>query len=879
MKPLLLKLLRWKFRVRLLLLEQEKILLFQRTKKLLCNHLQQKVYCLAVNGFLFCFLSLYNLISMKALTRLLLLLSLCAGLSSCLSDDEYMLDPQGPQSNSVSGGDVESISVSLPEWNLPEGEASTRMSYNTSTWKTGWSDGDTLGIYPSSGGQVEFPITEGIGTLSAAFNGGGWGLKTGVKYAAYYPYDIMNQFKTNKTLQMTYTGQVQKANDNATHLGAFDYMGSASSAAVNNNLNFQLKRQGVIARIRATVNTTATYTELELISDKGDIVTEAAMDVSGSAAATTPKVYASSIKLKLNNIYVSNGANLTAYMMLYPYKFATNGTSLRIRLKDTDGNYYMGKVSSTLYDEAANAVSHWISATMGAPAITNANLIAAANAELGSGNELTVSNGVAYISTNSSKIASIKSLNLAGYDDPDVGNEICYFTNLEKLYINSNPIKTLDLSKNVKLTYLSCGSCGLTELDLTNNHELEELSCAGNYLTSLDLRQNLKLTKLYCYSNKLTSLDVSGHKVLTYLDTGPQTELTSLDVYGCTALETLICYRNKLTSLDLSSNTSLTKLTAYGTQLTKIAGLANTKLETLTLGSSSANYINNTLESLDISNMSYLKTLNLTYNKKLKSLTGLTSHATLTTVNLTNCTALTTLECYSNTKLTSLNVSGCTALKYLYCYSNSALTTLNVSGCTAMTYLSCNSDKLSALDVTTLTNLTDLRCTGATQTFSSLDLSKNTKLRELRVYNNTSLTSLDLSKNTALTYVDAEDCALTSLNVSTCSNLQKLYCKNNQLTTANLKLPTSNTVLTTLTCYNNRLSTLNVSALTALNWTGLYCGLQKNSSGTEIYISVTGNDLMYDYFCNNNNTIPSYSSSSSYNYKVKYENLYFPAQN
>ena len=815
---------------------------------------------------------------MKALTRLLLLLSLCAGLSSCLSDDEYMLDPQGTLSNSVSGGDVESVSVSLPEWDLPEGEASTRMSYNTSTWTTGWSEGDTLGIYPDKGGQVEFPINDGIGTLSAAFNGGGWGLKSGIKYAAYYPYDIMNQFKTNKTLQMTYTGQVQKANDNATHLGAFDYMGSASSAAVNNNLNFQLKRQGVIARIRATVNTTATYTELELISDKGDIVTEAAMDVSGSAAATTPKVYASSIKLKLNNIYVSNGANLTAYMMLYPYKFATNGTSLRIRLKDTDGNYYMGKVSSTLYDEAANAVSHWISATMGAPAITNANLIAAANAELGSGNELTVSNGVAYISTNSSKIASIKSLNLAGYDDPDVGNEICYFTNLEKLYINSNPIKTLDLSKNVKLTYLSCVSCELTELDLTNNPELTVLACNSNSLTSLDLRHNLKLKELYCWGNKFTSLDVSGHDALTYLDTAPLSKLTSLNVYGCTALTTLYCYSTGITSLDLSSNTSLKLLSAYSTKLSKIDGLANTQLQTLTLGHTSSTN-NNNLESLDLSGMSYLKDLTLAKSNKLKSLTGLTSHATLTTVDLTDCTALTTLDCYSNTKLTSLNVSGCTALKTLNCYKNEVLSTLNVSGCTAMTTLKCYNDKLSALDVTTLTNLTTLHCYGENQAFSSLDLTKNTKLQDLRVLYNRSLTSLDLTKNTALTYVDAELCALTSLNVSTCSNLQKLYCRDNKLTSANLKLPTNNTVLTLLSCRQNRMTTLNVSALTALNWTGLFCGQQKNSSGTEIYISVTGNDLMYDYFCNNNNTIPSYSSSSLSNYKVKYEGLYFPAQN
>ena len=37
-----------------------------------------------------------------------------------------------------------------------------------------WAEGDTIGIYPSIGDQLSFPIVEGIGKKYCEFNGGGW---------------------------------------------------------------------------------------------------------------------------------------------------------------------------------------------------------------------------------------------------------------------------------------------------------------------------------------------------------------------------------------------------------------------------------------------------------------------------------------------------------------------------------------------------------------------------------------------------------------------------------------------------------------------------------------------------------------------------------
>ncbi|MCH5178943.1 MAG: leucine-rich repeat domain-containing protein, partial [Prevotellaceae bacterium] len=127
----------------------------------------------------------------------------------------------------------------------------------------------------------------------------------------------------------------------------------------------------------------------------------------------------------------------------------------------------------------------------------------------------------------------------------------------------------------------------------------------------------------------------------------------------------------------------------------------------------------------------------------------------LTNLDVSNCTALTTLYCNSN-QLTDLDVSKCTALTTLYCGYNQ-LTDLDVSKCTALTDLSCSSNQLINLDMSNCTALTNLDC-----------------------YWN-QLTDLDVSNCTALTYLSCYRNQLTGLDVSKCTALTTLYCYRNQL--------------------------------------------------------------------------------------------------
>jgi Leucine-rich repeat (LRR) protein len=68
----------------------------------------------------------------------------------------------------------------------------------------------------------------------------------------------------------------------------------------------------------------------------------------------------------------------------------------------------------------------------------------------------------------------------------------------------------------------------------------------------------------------------------------------------------------------------------------------------------------------------------------------------LSTLDVSNCTALKELSCFHN-QLTTLDVSNNTALKELSCFHNQ-LTTLDVSNCTALMILSCSYNYFTSID-------------------------------------------------------------------------------------------------------------------------------------------------------------------------------------
>ena len=209
---------------------------------------------------------------------------------------------------------------------------------------------------------------------------------------------------------------------------------------------------------------------------------------------------------------------------------------------------------------------------------------------------------------------------------------------------------------------------------------------------------------------------------------------------------------------------------------------------------------------------------------------------------------LTSLDISSNTALTDLwcydnqlaflDVSNNTALTELDCHSNQ-LIALDVSNNAALTNLSCHSNQLTTLNVSNSTVLTSLWCDE--NQLTALDVRNNTALTELDCHSN-QLTVLDVSNNTALAELDLSNNQLTALDVTNNTALITLCCGANQLTTLNVS---NNTVLTSLWCDENQLTALDVRNNTAL--TKLGCIYNQLTS-----LDVTNNIALTELVCYNN---------------------------
>lgn len=144
-----------------------------------------------------------------------------------------------------------------------------------------------------------------------------------------------------------------------------------------------------------------------------------------------------------------------------------------------------------------------------------------------------------------------------------------YFTELKSLDISLNLLKNVDLSKNIKLTYLNAQNNQLMKtLELPESIEI--LYLEFNYsLTNFELSKFHNLKIFYAPDVKLNDVDLSNLTEIIALDL-ENTGLNSINVKNNKKLEYLNVRDNNLTMLDVSYNESLYTLDVEGNRLEKL---------------------------------------------------------------------------------------------------------------------------------------------------------------------------------------------------------------------------------------------------------------------------------------------------------------------
>ncbi len=213
---------------------------------------------------------------------------------------------------------------------------------------------------------------------------------------------------------------------------------------------------------------------------------------------------------------------------------------------------------------------------------------------------------------------------------------ISSFTNIIDIFIESNPLVSLDFSQNNNLEVIHCSFNELVSLNVPQNNNLEVIRCSNNQLVSLNVSNNPNLRELDCYNNLITSIDVSQNLNLLELWCGGN-NLLSLDLENNVNLEKLSFWDNEISEIDVSENTNITLLSFESTNINNIDISQNVNLEILYCG------------------INELSDLNVSQNLNLKVLA------------------------IENNLLTNLDISQNLLLEKLWCYQNEFLQNLNIA--------------------------------------------------------------------------------------------------------------------------------------------------------------------------------------------------------
>ena len=232
-----------------------------------------------------------------------------------------------------------------------------------------------------------------------------------------------------------------------------------------------------------------------------------------------------------------------------------------------------------------------------------------------------------------------------------------------------------------------------------------------------------------------------------------------------------------------------TQIDGYGNPGSDITPLKTTAAGTKVISLSSC-----TVAGVVSGSLSYFSTLDPNYrNIDASGCTGIAylgaanqSEPTGTFINATGCTSLNTFNSYGSTSLKSVLFNGCSALVGVTTGNCSSLSSLEIVNAPFLNYLDIYSCSLSSLNLqgSTLSSANGANINCSNNRLKNIDLTGLKLNTTLNVSQNPVLSSLILpTTNVADCYeVNASNCNLSSLNMTSLTGLYQFQVSNNRLT-------------------------------------------------------------------------------------------------
>ncbi len=366
------------------------------------------------------------------------------------------------------------------------------------------------------------------------------------------------------------------------------------------------------------------------------------------------------------------------------------------------------------------------------------------------------------------------------------------------LIIQDNDITDLTgIEDFTSLETLLCRRSNVTTVDLSNNTKLTRLNLVSNALTTLNLSNNILLQEVHINDNPvLGDVDIATLTVLRTLNIS-NTGISTINITNNPAIQVLLLNDNEFTSLDLSSYPSIVQVWISNNKLTSL-NVANGNNSNFTWFQATGNPDLTCIQVDDINgNFSLWSKDNTANYVHYCELTHIAD------ANFENY--LETHDANGNTVTigdTSSMGNGIANDNQVATSKIATVTTLNIdrlaisdlTGIEAFSALESLNCGYNDLTSLDLSTNTNLKVLHAEENdFTSLDFSGYTSLEEIELRSN-SLTSLLVDNNPNLKILKTGKNALSTLNLSSCVQLEQLYVHQNVLVSLHIKNGNNNLI-------------------------------------------------------------------------------------
>lgn len=215
---------------------------------------------------------------------------------------------------------------------LSDDDPATKATTDPSTMQLKFTMGDRINIWSEAGTLLIYSVKTVTDGGGAIFDGGGFDLSDGQTYYSTFPL-IANVRDDYKALGITFEGQVQVADNDASHIPDFTYM-HTSAVCENGRTNFAYQYLHRWVKFEITLPKAMTVTELTLTSNQESFALNGTVDV--TTGAFTPVETSDTMTLGFDNVSVTDGV-LNGYMSISSY----TACKVVVRVKDDQGKVYV----------------------------------------------------------------------------------------------------------------------------------------------------------------------------------------------------------------------------------------------------------------------------------------------------------------------------------------------------------------------------------------------------------------------------------------------------------------------------------------------------------------------------------------------------------